>query len=246
MRVVSLVPSLTETLVDCGVNVVGRTRFCIHPADKVGDIAVVGGTKEVNWAKVEKLKPDLVVLDREENTKQTADQCPYDWVATHVTSVDNVGDELLKLAVKLSSSKLEIMAMNWQVLARKGDKSFSGWHSIPGLQNRLHNQHRNYARIEYIIWRNPWMAVSQSTFIASVLKKLGYADYLSHHESAYPVLDDVKMSDKNTFFLFSSEPYPFDRQLAYLREQGFNGVTVDGELYSWFGIRSYRYLSELL
>ena len=72
MRVVSLVPSLTETLLECGVEVVGRTRFCIHPADKVADIPAVGGTKEVNWQRCLALEPDLVVMDKEENTLEMA------------------------------------------------------------------------------------------------------------------------------------------------------------------------------
>lgn len=244
MRVVSLVPSLTETLIECGVNVVGRTRFCIHPADKVKDIAIVGGTKEVDWDKLAKTKPDLVVFDREENRKEMANECPYPWTATHVTSIDNVGTELKQLAARVKSLKLEKASLDWQILAHKSDKPFPGWHNIPGFLNTVNNPRGNYTKIEYIIWRKPWMAVSQTTFIASVLKKLGFASYLPTHESAYPALNDVTMSDEDTFFLFSSEPYPFNRQLTYLQEQGFNGAVVDGELYSWFGIRSFRYLSK--
>ncbi|MDP6374701.1 MAG: helical backbone metal receptor [Pseudomonadales bacterium] len=74
MKVVSLVPSLTETLPACGVEVVGRTRYCVHPAGFVSDIAVVGGTKGVNWQKVADLAPDLVVMDKEENTRENDDQ----------------------------------------------------------------------------------------------------------------------------------------------------------------------------
>lgn len=246
MRVVSFVPSLTETLIECGVNVVGRTRFCIHPAEKVAAITVVGGTKEASWDKLASLKPDLVIFDREENRKQMADDCPYPWVATHITSVDNIGSELSTIAQSTASEKLEKVSQDWQLLAQKSDKPFSGWHNIPGLLSEVNNRQKNYSKIEYIIWRNPWMAVSQDTFIASVLKKLGFASFLPNHGSAYPSLDEVVMSDEDTFFLFSSEPYPFKRYLPDLKERGFNGAVVDGELYSWFGIRSFRYLSKHL
>ena len=79
MRVICLVPSLTETLIECGVNVVGRTRFCIHPKDRVEQIAKVGGTKGVNWERCAQLEPDLVVFDREavSYTHLTLPTTPY-------------------------------------------------------------------------------------------------------------------------------------------------------------------------
>ncbi|WP_428610259.1 helical backbone metal receptor, partial [Sedimenticola sp.] len=76
MRVVSLIPSITESLIDCHVNLVGRSRFCIHPVPQVGHIPVVGGTKQVDWQAMACLAPDLVVLDREENTREMAESCP--------------------------------------------------------------------------------------------------------------------------------------------------------------------------
>jgi len=71
-----LVPSLTETLLACGVEVVGRTRYCIHPSEAVRDITVVGGTKGVDWGRVVELAPDLVVMDKDENTREMAESCP--------------------------------------------------------------------------------------------------------------------------------------------------------------------------
>ena len=240
MRVICLVPSLTETLIECGVNVVARTRFCIHPHDKVQTIEKVGGTKAVDWQKCAVLKPDIVVFDREENIKDMAESCPYPWAATHITSVENVGSELIKLASKLMSPELEKMGHDWDELANRPNLAFPGWDNIPGQIQSINNADKNYRRIEYIIWREPWMAIGSNTFIDSMLRKLGFSDYLPKHSQSYPQLEQGDMSHNDVFYLFSSEPFPFVRHHKELVEQGFNGAIVDGELYSWFGIRSYH------
>jgi len=246
MRVICFVPSLTETLIECGVAVVGRTRFCIHPADKVKDIAKVGGTKGVDWEKCQELEPDLVVFDQEENLKEMADNCPFPWHATHVTSVDTIAAELEKLARRIDSRELLTMANKWQSLASSAPLESVDWNNIPGQISLLNNSNDEYKRIEYVIWREPWMAVGKQTFIASMLNKLGFETYLIDHENSYPELTQAQMQYEDTFYLFSSEPYPFARHRQSLIDAGFQGAIVDGEVYSWFGIRSYKALLEHL
>lgn len=246
MRVICLVPSLTETLIECGVNVVGRTRFCIHPADAVTEITKVGGTKGVDWSRCEALKPDIVIFDREENIKDMAEQCPYPWLATHITSIHNIGNELIKLATKLQSQALEELGTNWNLLAARPNMAFPGWHNVPGTVETLHNSHSSYHRLEYIIWREPWMAIGADTFIDSMLTQLGFGDFLPAHSQPYPELSNDEMAKDEVFYLFSSEPFPFVRHKQALLDQDFNGVIVDGELYSWFGIRSYRQLLRVM
>ena len=245
MRVICLVPSLTETLIECGVNVVGRTRFCIHPAQAVRDIKVVGGTKEVNWALCTTLKPDLVIFDKEENTREMAETCPFRWIATHITSIDLVGSELKKLAVLVDSPALGNLADAWQVLADRPALGFEGWDKLPGLISRIGPQDDPFDTVEYMIWRDPWMAVSRNTFIGSVLEKVGVGYLLSDHNKPYPVLDAADHPSPRSFYLFSSEPFPFERFSDELASCGFRGALVDGELYSWFGLRSYRLLQSL-
>lgn len=246
MRVISLVPSLTETLIEFGVNVVGRTRFCVHPAEQVASIPNVGGTKGVDWGRCESLKPDLVIFDREENLKEMAAQCPYDWVATDIHAVEDMPREITKLADALHSEPLMQHALDWQTLLARPKAKATHWRDVPGFLKPLLEPNHHYSRIEYVIWRDPWMAVSGDTFIGSMLARLGFGEYLPAHESRYPQLAEGEMHRDDTLYLFSSEPYRFLRYHERLIEEGFKGAIVDGELYSWFGIRSYRALDSYL
>lgn len=246
MRVISLVPSITETLIECGVNVVGRTRFCIHPSAQVDKVSVVGGTKGVDWQRCRALKPDLVVFDREENLRQMAVECPFPWVATQVTSVGDCAGEFELLANKLESEALLAHAHHWRELDKKPALQQVDWGAVPGQLATLQQQQDVYQRVEYLIWRDPWMAIGPQTFIASVMNKLGFAGCLSPHQENYPILDDAQLAARNTFYLFSSEPFRFLRYQDQLRNAGYNGAIVDGEVYSWFGIRSLRALQAYL
>ena len=245
MRVVSLVPSLTETLIECGVDVVGRTRFCVHPADKVAEITRVGGTKGVNWQRLKELDPDWVIFDKEENLQEMAAQCPFPWAATHVKSIRDCAIEFNKLGDILQSESLAELAQEWAQLSATPTPAGGSISGLPGLLEPLHSHAQAYSRIEYIIWRDPWMAVSANTFIGSVLTHLGFGPKLANHAQPYPVLSEADMQREDTFYLFSSEPYRFLRYHQQLLNEGFHGAIVDGELYSWFGIRSLRALQKL-
>lgn len=246
MRVISLVPSLTETLIDCGVEVVGRTRFCIHPQAAVASIPVVGGTKEANWAKCAALKPDLILMDREENTLEMATSCPFHWFATHITSAALVGMELNKIAECVDNQGLSELAGEWDKLVAMPDLVCQHWKNIPGLIDKVGDPVLEGARVEYMIWQDPWMAISRNTFIGSMLSKVGLGGQLPEHARPYPTLEDESLPRADTFYLFSSEPFPFERYVDDLTQRGFNGAIVDGEYYSWFGTRSYRRLKQTM
>ena len=250
MRVVSLVPSLTESLILAGVQLVGRTRYCVHPAAQVKDIPIVGGTKQCDWQKVAALQPDLVVFDREENTKAMAAACPHPWHATHVTSVANVGKELAGLADVLDCPALHQQAAAWQRLAAAPALPAPRFDCLPGFMQMIAPPAPQKAaqpqRVEYLIWQGPWMAVGPQTFIGSVLAKTGFAALLPERQEPYPRLQQADLARADTFCLFSSEPYPFARHLASLRRLGIQGALVDGEFFSWFGERSRRLLAAYL
>lgn len=244
MRVVCMVPSWTETLLNAGINVVGRTRYCIHPARLITNIPVVGGTKDVNWDLVEDLKPDVVLLDKEENPLEMAEGCPFLFLATHVSSLESLQYELLHLSIFFENSYLRARSELCQKII---DAPVRQWRAdnIPGFIEWVRPvRFCDYHKVVYLIWQKPWMAVSSQTFIGSILKRLGAEVCEVEPGQKYPVIDIDDF--KNSLFLFSSEPYPFAKKILSLRtwakQAEIEGAIVDGESYSWFGDRSLRYL----
>lgn len=232
MRVISFVPSLTETLIEAGISVVGRTRFCIHPS-AARAIPVVGGTKVGRWDKVQALKPDLVIFDREENTREMAESCGVPYVATHVTSVETLATELRKLSSTLSSPQL-------QGYAERAEALRQGSFKREGLYERLTTIPKSVDQVLYLIWRDPWMAVSADTFIGSVCEQVGLR--LPRFDSKYPQIRLEDYSPERTLLLFSSEPFPFRKHVDEIKALGFPAGLVDGECFSWFGLRAIRFL----
>lgn len=238
-----MVPSWTETLIEAGINVVGRTRFCIHPAEKVAQIPIVGGTKEASWDLIGDLKPDIILLDQEENPLEMAEDCPYQYLATHVNSLETLQKELARLGEFFQNpGLLEMSADCFDILAAPR----SDWSSrnIPGLREIIKEAENANTPVTYVIWMNPWMSVSRDTYIGSVLEKLGAQILLLEEGEKYPVIEIEGI--KESFFLFSSEPFPFHKKVTELRALGVPGAVVDGECFSWFGIRSLRFLKKQL
>lgn len=247
MRVVCMVPSWTETLIACGVNVVGRTRYCIHPAKQVANIAIVGGTKDVQWEKVAALAPDLVIFDKEENTKAMADSCPYPYVATEVTTVQHMPEALAQLAEQLGNAELLALADRYsqvlsKPLAARPEQLPLLEHSSAASATVLTDE-RPWV---YLIWRNPYMSIGRHTFIASVFAHLGFKDKLLAFEENYPKLSLEDIAKLNPVWLCSSEPYPFAKQLAATQQELSQSVVlIDGEPLCWYGTRCLHYLESL-
>lgn len=245
LRVVCLVPSWTETLIEAGVSVVGRTRYCVHPAERVKNIAVVGGTKDVDWHKVAALAPDLVVFDREENTKAMADSCPYPWVATDVTSVQAMPAALEQLAEALNCDALLHMAERYHaVLAAPVSRSAR---QLPLLsdadasERAVLDEERPWV---YLIWRKPWMTVGRDTFIHSLFAHLDHT--LITPGDRYPEVSKEWLAQYKPVLLCASEPYPFAGKLNAVKDElQLDALLIDGEPLCWYGIRSLRFLESL-
>lgn len=243
MRVVSMVPSWTETLLKAGVDVVGRTRFCIHPPQKITNIPVVGGTKEAAWELISDLKPDLVLLDKEENPLEMAEECPVPYLATHVHSLETLQVELARLGETFKNAALMEMSVQCLDILEAPTPKWD-FKNIPGFLEWVQMPSEDHDEVLYMIWKKPWMSVTRETYIGSVLEKLGAKMVVFEEGEKYPVVD-LENHDK-AFMLFSSEPYPFKKRINDLKAEGLYGAVVDGECYSWFGARSLDFLSERL
>ncbi len=239
-----MVPSWTETLVAANVNVVGRTRYCIHPQTPVSKIPIVGGTKDWDLQKIQDLNPDLLILDKEENPKFMAEQNEIPWKATHIESIQNLPANLLDLVGTLSAPKLNEYAQRWQnVIARKSQTE-SDFKELPGLIEWGRQPTETIDTILYVIWKDPWMVVSRNTFIGSVLAHLGLP--IPQMASKYPKISLDDYDPKKTLLLLSSEPYPFLKKKKDIQDLPFPYAIVDGESFSWFGLRSLQFLEEQL
>ncbi len=260
MRVVSLVPSWTETLISAGVDVVGRTRFCIHPAMEVKAIPAVGGTKDLDLETILGLRPDLVLLDREENTKEMYQALaghPLAIATTHVRAARDVASELRSLAARWPAGEvrenLSALANRWLHVESRPPQKLTDAKRLPGVICWLSDP-QELTTIVYVIWKKPWMAAGPETFIGSMLGCIGIApekiwpggaqSELSAKER-YPqfILEDLP---RNATLLFSSEPYPFAKKSDELSELGFPCALVDGESFSWFGLRSLKFVENHL
>lgn len=242
MRVVSLVPSLTETLLECGVEVVGRTRFCVHPLSAHA-IPVVGGTKDLDLSLVEGLKPDLLLLDKEENLPWMAEARAWKVHCTHVESVGDMPREVEVLGALLGNTELRRQAEEWGAVLSAPRKN-GRVEELPGVLEWIQKPAQEPAQILYMIWRNPWMAVAKNTFVGSMLAHAGYGERIPEFAEKYPKLDLGAYDPARTLLLFSSEPFPFVKKKKELQGLGFPCALVDGEVYSWFGVRSLRFLQK--
>jgi hypothetical protein len=246
LRIVSMVPSWTETLLACGANVVARTRFCVHPADEISKIPAVGGTKD--W-KFDSVTADLFVMDREENPLAMADAAPSPVWASHIRSLEDMPSALDSLADAMASdlgvsSRLRKLAGRWRrvVAAAPADPLADPLRELPGVTETFGSPVSS--RVVYLIWRDPWMAVSSETFIGSVLRKLG-RDVWPADGKPYPEIQ-LESIPANCTLLFSSEPYTFARKREEILALNRPAALVDGESFSWFGVRSLRFLEAAL
>lgn len=214
MRVVSLVPSSTETLLALGVDVVACTRFCEQPT-----IAHVGGTKNPDIAAIVALAPDLVVLDEEENRREDADALAAAGLELLVTAVRSVGDAL--------AATLELARRT----ERQAPPSITPPPAVPVTATAF-----------VPIWRRPWMSINADTYGASVLAAIGVELVTAASPDRYPTveLDDVAALDPS-LVLVPSEPYTFtDHHVDELtsRFPGAQVRRIDGQDLFWWGIRT--------
>lgn len=225
-RIISLVPSLTELLAWLGLDqeVVGITRYCIHPEGWRQTRAIVGGTKKARIERVRPLAPDLILANKEENTREDVEQLQQ-LAPVYVTDVNNLEDCLQM-----------ILAVGQ--LVDRSDQAHDLHHQLQQRFAALAAHTHPARRALYLIWRKPWMAAGSQNFIDDMLRLAGYQNVLSD-QPRYPQLTLEQLQAlRPQEVLLSSEPYPFGpehlAELSQLLPESRVRL-VDGEAFSWYG-----------
>lgn len=229
MRIISVVPSLTELLFDLGLEkeLVGITRFCIHPKDQVKKITKVGGTKSLKLERISDLQPDIIIANKEENAQADIEylQQHFNVLLTDIFTLDEALESILEIG---KQTKVLSQA---QQLVKEIKVEFDQLKPFTRPQNK----------VGYFIWENPMMISGRLTFINDILEKLGFENMDSDLESRYPEVNEEQILRLKPDFLFlSSEPFPFKEKQKLIFEQRFPNtrvVLVDGEMFSWYGSR---------
>jgi len=234
-RIISLVPSQTDLLhhLELDDEVVGITKFCIHPNSWFQDKPRVGGTKKLDFEKIESLQPDLIIGNKEENTKEEI--------------------ELLRKEYPVWLSDIDTMEEAIDMIDQLGVIT----NTIPKAQTLIHkifeaqaNLPKSDKTVLYFIWDEPKMVAGKKTFIDAMLKEAGFINCVS--EERYPNLSENEIMNLNPDFIFlSSEPFPFKEKQQHDYQKAFPKAQVelvDGELFSWYGsrlLKSFDYFRAL-
>ncbi len=226
-RIVSLVPSQTELLADLGLekSIVGITRFCVHPQNLRSTKTSVGGTKKVKIQKIKDLRPDIILCNKEENTREMVEELEK-IAPVHVSDVATLEDafEMMKQYGEIFNctelSNTMISAIKKKV-----------------TQLKILVDRKAVKKVAYFIWKDPLMVAGQGTFINEMLKLNNFYNVFS--ESRYPETTEEEILKRYPeLCLLSSEPYPFKEK----HREDFGHLAgevriVNGEYFSWYGSR---------
>lgn len=230
MRIVSLVPSLTEYLWALGLTdeVVGITKFCVHPKEWYENKTRVGGTKQLNISKIKQLEPELIIANKEENTKEAIEQLQKEFKVV-LTDILDIEDALQALST----------------IGKAVDKEQQAQQLIAEIKVRFSQQKGLFKgqTFLYFIWKDPYFLVGKDTYIHSFLSHFGLKNACALER--YPSLEDwknhVETADKAPTYIFlSSEPYPFESKHIEQVQVLFPAsqiILIDGEMCSWYGPR---------
>lgn len=238
-RIISLVPSQTELLHDLGLGerVVGITKFCIHPDSWFKTKHRVGGTKKVDTEKIRALKPDLIIGNKEENTRADIEALEKEFPVW----MSDVRD--------LSSALVMIERLGELMGAQEKAKGITS--GIDEAFGRLKPIEPSRT-VAYLIWRDPYMVAGGGTFVNDMLRRCGLINVFDEGDARYPEISEQQLAQADPeILLLSSEPYPFkEKHIAEFNMlcPGTPVILVDGTYFSWYGSRLLKapaYLSGL-
>lgn len=242
-RIVSLVPSQTELLYDLGLedSIVGITKFCVHPFHFKSTKKIVGGTKNVHVEKIRLLQPDIIICNKEENTKEMVEElseiCPV-WVSNVVTIEDNLS--MIFEFGALFNKRVE--AQKWMDKIKFGLADFQHFMKDKPVH-----------KVAYFIWANPYMVAGNTTYINEMLKLNKFENIYTNKEERYPevIIQKMRIQGDPDLVLLSSEPFPFTDEHAF--ELGrfthhAKTIFVNGEMFSWYGsrlLKAFQYFKKV-
>lgn len=240
-RIVSLVPSQTELLMDLGLSdrLVGLTRFCIHPDHVRFEKKRVGGTKDVRLDRVTQLNPDLIIGNMEENDKDQIKALQEEF-PVWMSNISTLSDALTMIS---EVGRMTGTSPKAEAMVSKIKSSFDA------LKRSTTDQAES--SVLYMIWDEPAMCAGRGTFIDDMLQHCGYVNAVD--SPRYPSLDNDSLQDLNPDHVFlSSEPYPYSEKHLNKYKKMFSQARVslvDGEYFSWYGsrlLKSPSYFNNLL
>ena len=238
-RIVSLVPSLTEALFALGLGdrVVGATDWCVHPAEALAAVPRVGGTKDPDVAAIAKLRPGLVIANREENTRRSVAQLEAAGIPVWVTYPRTVaeGAELLRELALLGGRSAELASV-----VRPVEEA---------VERALAARPSEPVRVFCPIWKDPWMAVGPDTYAHDLIELCGGRNVFGAVATRrYPIVKETEIiAAAPEVILLPDEPYAFGAEhAAALRALPVPAAAsgrihcIDGTLLSWYGPRIRR------
>jgi ABC-type Fe3+-hydroxamate transport system substrate-binding protein len=228
-RIISLVPSQTELLFDLGlsIEIIGITKFCIHPKVKFKLTTKIGGTKKLDIEKIKSLKPDLIIGNKEENEQQQIEELMKHF-PVWMSDIINLSDanQMIEKVGELVNREKEALIISSQI-------------KIDFANLRANLKDISPKTTAYFIWKNPNMIAGNQTFINEMLPFCGLKNVLELNR--YPEINDEELKKlKPEVVLLSSEPYPFKaKHIEEFKSIWPNAKVklVDGEMFSWYGSR---------
>ena len=241
-RIVSLVPSITELLFEMGLaeQVVGRTAFCVHPRNRVKSVGSVGGTKQLNMDKLERLKPTHIIVNIDETPRPLADELARSGYEVVVTHPIEVRDNLVLFRQIGALFRREQEAVT---LCARFEAAFEAAMKVVRTLPVRH--------VLYLIWKDPWMTVSQDTYIARMLALVKWRTIAHDPENRYPTVElNDQLLEQADLVLFGSEPFPFKEThieafRANFPDHASKAAIIDAEMTSWYGSRAIAGLAYL-
>jgi ABC-type Fe3+-hydroxamate transport system substrate-binding protein len=240
-RIISIVPSQTELLFELGLSdeVIGITKFCVHPASQFKAKTKVGGTKKLNLDLIRSMQPDLIIGNKEENTQEEIEELSKEfpvWMSD-IANLEEAMQAITAIAA-LVDRQPEAAYLNHLINA--------GFTDLQTLALQLGID----KKVAYVIWKGPYMVAGQDTFINDILCKIGLTNVVK--QGRYPEMDLTALAALKPDLVFlSSEPYPFkEKHIAEINSAipGVKVMLVDGEIFSWCGsrlVKAVQYLFQL-